>query len=407
MKFDENLRNLRRENNYSQEYLAEKMSVSRQTISKWENGTAMPDLKKLTELANIFEVSMDTLLGNEYGLGESANDAQGIDNDTVDNIIAFIEADHKAILSKWKRILVFTIIIILIIAVIVTSSIVSNLNYRIDDLQNQINISNNNQHFYSDEPSSTLYSDYEVLSIKDDKPYIINVRFKYEPPSYVKNTKVYFLISQKNGKSKRVDAEMDDKGLFSADCEIDITQLNGSLYTVIDDNTNVTKEELAFSFDYTYIEILDGPVYNIDSSVNNGVESITLNNAFDEQRLALNFAGDIKSAEQIVTFNGKNLFSKEIKLTEINDDYDQTGEYSISTQNEITLELPDLSENPDANLYLYYEFKMEKGYTIRYYPIIYGSDLTYLIPCGDGTTHYEYIFTKDGSEIVLNNLYFE
>ncbi|MDE6123995.1 MAG: helix-turn-helix domain-containing protein, partial [Eubacterium sp.] len=51
MKFDENLRNLRKEKDLSQEYLAEKMGVSRQTISKWENGTAMPDLKKLTELA--------------------------------------------------------------------------------------------------------------------------------------------------------------------------------------------------------------------------------------------------------------------------------------------------------------------------------------------------------------------
>lgn len=65
MKFNENIRNLRRERDYSQEYLAEKLNVTRQTISKWENGAAMPDLKKLTEIADFFSVSMDTLLGIE------------------------------------------------------------------------------------------------------------------------------------------------------------------------------------------------------------------------------------------------------------------------------------------------------------------------------------------------------
>ena len=63
IKFDENLRAFRKQKEFSQEYLAEKMNVSRQTISKWENGTAMPDLKKLTDLATLFDVSMDELLG--------------------------------------------------------------------------------------------------------------------------------------------------------------------------------------------------------------------------------------------------------------------------------------------------------------------------------------------------------
>lgn len=65
MKFDENLRAFRKQKEFSQEYLAEKMNVSRQTISEWENGTAMPDLKKLTDLASLFDVSMDELLGTK------------------------------------------------------------------------------------------------------------------------------------------------------------------------------------------------------------------------------------------------------------------------------------------------------------------------------------------------------
>ena len=65
MIFADKLISLRKKNGWSQEELAEKMNVSRQTISKWENGTAMPDLKKLTDLASLFDVSMDELLGTK------------------------------------------------------------------------------------------------------------------------------------------------------------------------------------------------------------------------------------------------------------------------------------------------------------------------------------------------------
>lgn len=41
MKFSDNLRNLRREKEYSQEYLAERLGVTRRTISKWENGGSL------------------------------------------------------------------------------------------------------------------------------------------------------------------------------------------------------------------------------------------------------------------------------------------------------------------------------------------------------------------------------
>ena len=51
MNFSENLRRLRKAKDIKQEALAEAMNVSRQTVSKWENGTAMPDFKKLNALA--------------------------------------------------------------------------------------------------------------------------------------------------------------------------------------------------------------------------------------------------------------------------------------------------------------------------------------------------------------------
>lgn len=62
MNFGENLQNLRKLHNLSQEDLADKMDVSRQTISKWESGTAYPEMEKLVTLCELLECSLDTLV---------------------------------------------------------------------------------------------------------------------------------------------------------------------------------------------------------------------------------------------------------------------------------------------------------------------------------------------------------
>ena len=59
------LADLRKRNGYSQEALAEKMGVSRQAVSKWERGDSTPDTDTLIELARLYSVSLDTLVGNE------------------------------------------------------------------------------------------------------------------------------------------------------------------------------------------------------------------------------------------------------------------------------------------------------------------------------------------------------
>lgn len=56
---------LRRSNNLSQEELAEKLDVSRQSISKWESGTSIPDLNKIIKLSEIFGVSTDYLIKDD------------------------------------------------------------------------------------------------------------------------------------------------------------------------------------------------------------------------------------------------------------------------------------------------------------------------------------------------------
>ena len=58
----ENLIKLREKHRLSQEEVAERIDVSRQTVAKWEAGTTMPDLLKCEALAKLYDVSIDDLL---------------------------------------------------------------------------------------------------------------------------------------------------------------------------------------------------------------------------------------------------------------------------------------------------------------------------------------------------------
>ena len=67
MKLHEKIYYLRTKNSLSQGDLAEILSVSRQSVSKWETGASIPDLDKLIKMSDLFGVTMDFLVreGNE------------------------------------------------------------------------------------------------------------------------------------------------------------------------------------------------------------------------------------------------------------------------------------------------------------------------------------------------------
>lgn len=65
MNLGEKIYQLRTEKNLSQGDLADRLDVSRQSVSKWENNTAVPDLDKLIKICDIFEISLDEITGRE------------------------------------------------------------------------------------------------------------------------------------------------------------------------------------------------------------------------------------------------------------------------------------------------------------------------------------------------------
>ena len=62
MKFNEKLIMLRKQHNLSQEQVAEKLKVARQTISKWELGETTPEMDKLIKMSEIFNITLDELI---------------------------------------------------------------------------------------------------------------------------------------------------------------------------------------------------------------------------------------------------------------------------------------------------------------------------------------------------------
>lgn len=73
MNFSDNLIKLRKTKGWSQEDLADKLSLSRQAISKWEVGTSKPDIDNLINLSKLFKVSIDQLVNNEIIVTEAVS----------------------------------------------------------------------------------------------------------------------------------------------------------------------------------------------------------------------------------------------------------------------------------------------------------------------------------------------
>lgn len=81
----------RKSNGWSQEDFAEKLNVSRQAISRWENGTALPDAQNILQISKLFGVSADYLLNDDY---ESDNDIPAVKTATEETEALFLKKKH-------------------------------------------------------------------------------------------------------------------------------------------------------------------------------------------------------------------------------------------------------------------------------------------------------------------------
>lgn len=394
MRFNDNLRSLRREKDYSQEYIAEKMNVSRQTVSKWENGTAMPELKRLTELAELFGVSMDTLLGTE----QDENDDKKFDGadyeEYTNQVISYLEAENQAKSNRLIRrlaMLSVLVIIVLIIVVCAMYSTISKNNRRIAELENQINYiaTFRQDNSYSDDDDT--YVETRIVSVNKEKPNILTVEFKYAPESYPKDGGVYFSIPEKDGESRRVDAENKD-GVFTATTEVDVT-IDDAYYVFIDDGTNVTKDIIYTSFlsDYLSYQFLQ-------FEVQDDGKNVSLDNTYDEPLYIFSTPDrKIKSAKLVVNVDGGNIYDKPIELLSGDACDDENADY-VAHITKINL---DVESKKYGIVEAYFQFVDEYGVVMNYYPPISYSPIGVGCLSEDQQERTEYVYNIDGEEITL------
>jgi transcriptional regulator with XRE-family HTH domain len=83
MKFSENLQVIRRERKLSQEELAEKLGVSRQAVTKWESGSAFPDIDNLIQISELFCVTIDSLVKTNSDCTVKPGTAKDLDRERI------------------------------------------------------------------------------------------------------------------------------------------------------------------------------------------------------------------------------------------------------------------------------------------------------------------------------------
>lgn len=76
--FNENLKTLRKEKGFSQEQLATRLNIVRQTVSKWEQGISVPDAELLIKLAEVLNVNVSDLLGKKVEIQEGQNELDAL-----------------------------------------------------------------------------------------------------------------------------------------------------------------------------------------------------------------------------------------------------------------------------------------------------------------------------------------
>ena len=111
--FSKNLKTLRKSKGFSQEQLAVRLNVVRQTISKWEKGLSVPDAELLIQLAEVLDVTFDDLLGKKIEITDDQNKIEILSSELAKLNELLVVYGNK--LSNLKRKIVIGICIILMI----------------------------------------------------------------------------------------------------------------------------------------------------------------------------------------------------------------------------------------------------------------------------------------------------
>ena len=131
---NENIKNLRKSKGLSQEELAVKLNVVRQTVSKWENGLSVPDSSMLISLANQLDTSVSALLGENVQENRSDDIKTISEKLEVINLQLARRSMARVKTIRWVLFSLCTLIVMIFIALAVMNSSYLEWNYNDPEL---------------------------------------------------------------------------------------------------------------------------------------------------------------------------------------------------------------------------------------------------------------------------------
>lgn len=124
--FSDNLKTIRKAKGYTQEELAIKVNVVRQTVSKWEKGLSVPDADVLSHIAEVLEVSVSELLGAEINQEDSKNEVA----EQLAKISEQLAIKNRRSKKIWRIIGIILLAIIIVNIIWVTVGMISFNSYK-------------------------------------------------------------------------------------------------------------------------------------------------------------------------------------------------------------------------------------------------------------------------------------
>ena len=219
--FGENLQKLRKEKNISQEQLAEKLGVTRQSVSKWESGTSYPEMDKIVTLCKIFNCDIDTIINKDVMEEKKKKDATGIIKNILKQIAIYIEETVRLFEHKtFKEIIKLCAQIFLIFIVILLFKIPFNI---LSDVLSKVFYFNNNEFL------STFFS--KLWQFIFDTSYVI-----LAISSFLYIFKIKFLIDDNNTNYNKTNNDL-NKNIKDTKSDNSITKVKSNIDNTIKENT--------------------------------------------------------------------------------------------------------------------------------------------------------------------------
>ena len=269
MNLAERIYTLRTERGLSQLELAEALDVSRQSISKWETGAAVPELDKLLAMSRFFGLTVGALLGVEEGT-ESAPDGEA-DNgeltpqqikmvqEIVDRYLAALPENAPRKPKRWVKVLAVAAAIALVLGVRSMrtmsrqidslSNQTGNLYYRIDNLNSSIySISDRVAQALKEQNGLTVDYDAQVTRA-DLVSGAVDISFRAIPRTYEEGLQAWLEV-ENNGEKETFGPYDPQEQTFSGEITTSLTD-DIKVYIVFE-RDGVRQTQLLRSFDYLY-----------------------------------------------------------------------------------------------------------------------------------------------------------